>query len=86
MRNYLKPNTTHSYFGDSNFILQFSKMYSENFDNEILKVIRCTKLLNVVKDVEDQILLIKINLKGELFIEVSMKSYCTYVEIITFLK
>lgn len=66
IKEYLKPGTTyHVYFHNEEFITDFTYVYSEYFNRLGPKLIRCTKLVNTVQDVEEQVLLIKNHHEGK---------------------
>lgn len=66
MKEYLKPDVTYYiYFCEPQFSVTFSNIYSDNFNKNGFKLIRCTKLINTVKDIEEQLCLIRNHHEGK---------------------
>lgn len=68
--NLLKEYTTNNrtfyiYFYDNKFYKVFNKIYMSKFKKNGLKLIKCTKLVNTIKEIDERLLLIKYQHEGK---------------------
>lgn len=66
MREYLKPGITYYiYFAFLEIIADLTRVYSEHFTKSMFKLIRCSRMINTVKDVDEQILFVRNHHEGK---------------------
>lgn len=68
--NFLREYTTskftfYLYFFDKKLYKTFNKIYMQHFYGKGLKLINCTKLINTVREIDEQIMLIKYQHEGK---------------------
>nr|CAI5843635.1 unnamed protein product [Callosobruchus analis] len=66
LRDYTSNDRTfYLYFQDDSLYNVFNQVFIDNFDGKELKLVKCTKLINTVRENEEQIMLIKFQHEGK---------------------
>ncbi|CAH2009784.1 unnamed protein product [Acanthoscelides obtectus] len=66
LREYTSNDRTfYLYFHEDSLYTMFNRVFIDNFDSNELKLVKCTKLINTVKEKDEQLMLIKFQHEGK---------------------